>query len=166
MLIIANHAHLQPARTATAWWPDGSADLLLKHLDFCNVDKTVIFPPFACQMDGDIIRANRWAWDQVAQHSDRFIPSGVFFPTGENAKELLNIFKEEGITLAKVHPSVDEHDIADPALEEVYQLAAEYGIVLDYHTGSHGTRLSLARPEKFEDVSFNFPKLRMIFEHL
>jgi predicted TIM-barrel fold metal-dependent hydrolase len=39
-------------------------------------------------------------------------------------------------------------------------------MILDYHTGQHGTRLSLAKPEKFDDVAFDYPELRMVFEHM
>ena len=39
-------------------------------------------------------------------------------------------------------------------------------MVLDYHTGPHGTRLSLSKPEKFDDLAWNHPRLRLVFEHL
>ena len=50
MKIIANHAHLMPENS----WRPGDADLLLRYLDFCGIEKTVVFPPFACQFQHDM----------------------------------------------------------------------------------------------------------------
>jgi predicted TIM-barrel fold metal-dependent hydrolase len=166
MKIIANHAHLMPSSKVDSWWPEGDASMLLEHLDYCGIEKVVIFPPFACQMDDDILKSNKWAWNEVKKHSDRFIAAGILAPTGEKALELLDIFKKEGVKTAKVHPSIDKHDVADPKLDEVYAKAAELGITLDYHTGVHGTPLSMSKPEKFDDIAWRHPKLKLIFEHL
>ena len=166
MKIIANHAHLLPEPNVNDWWPAGGTTLLLKHIDYCGIDQVVVFPPFACQMDNDIIKANRWAWEEVKQHPDRLLAAGVINPVAENAGELLAMFKAEGIKHAKVHPSVDIHDIASPTAEICYKKAEALGIALDYHTGAHGTQLSLSNPEKFDDVAWKYPKLKMIFEHL
>ena len=84
MTIIANHAHLMPPNDGTGWWPEGDANMLLKHLDFCGIDRVVIFPPFANQMDDDMEKANMWALDQVAEHSDRFIAAGTLNPLADN----------------------------------------------------------------------------------
>ena len=66
----------------------------------------------------------------------------------------------------KIHPSIDVHDIADPRLEDFYGRAEGLGIILDYHTGPHGTRLSLASAQKFDDLAWNHSALRLVFEHL
>jgi predicted TIM-barrel fold metal-dependent hydrolase len=117
-------------------------------------------------MDGDLLKANRWAWGEVKKHEDRLIAAGNLFPAADNALELLKVFKEEGIKLAKVHPSLDVHDVSSPKAYECYALAAELGITLDYHTGPHGTRLSLTQPFKFDDIAWDFPELKLVFEHL
>lgn len=166
MHITANHAHLMPPRAADSWWPEGGPDLLLRHLDACGIERVVIFAPFANQTRDDRRAANRWALAQARLHPDRFLAAGNLHPTAPDALELLRFFHAEGIRLAKIHPSIDLHDIADPAARPCYALAEELGIALDYHTGPHGTRLSLATPLKFDDVAHDFPKLILIFEHL
>lgn len=166
MKIIANHAHLMPEPGVKAWWPEGGADMLLAHLDYCEIDQVVVFPPFACQMDNDIIKANRWAWGEVKKHPDRLIPAGILNPIGDNVKQVFSAFDDEGIKLAKIHPSIDLHDISDPQAVPCYELAQKQGITLAYHTGAHGTQLSLSNPEKFDDVAWKYPKLKMIFEHI
>ncbi len=168
MRIIANHAHLMPPHSPgwNNWWPAGDADMLLRHLDFCGIDQAVIFPPFACQCPGGMREANLWALGQVCQHADRFLPAGTIFPLAPDIIEMLDILHAEGVRLVKIHPSVDLHDIADPRAGACYAKAQELGIALDYHTGPHGTRLSLAAPLKFDDLAWDYPRLRLVFEHL
>ncbi len=165
MEIIANHAHLMPEHNNPRW-PDGDADMLLEHLDYCGIDKAVVFPPFATQMNGDRRRANLWAWDQVKAHGDRFIAAGTIAPAADDALDMLDLMHAEGVYLAKVHPSIDLYDVSDPAARDCYAKAAELGILLNFHTGPHGTRLSLAEPTKFDDLLWDFPKLKLLFEHL
>ena len=164
MTIIANHAHLMPGGDGD--WPDGDADMLLKHLDFCGIDKVVIFPPFACQMNDDMEKANMWALDQAIEHSDRFIAAGTLNPLADNAIDVLNTLYEAGVRLIKIHPSIDEHDITDPVADDFYQRAEKLGVTLNYHTGPHDTRLSLTSPYKFDDILWKYPKLKMNFEHI
>lgn len=164
MEIIANHAHLMP-KSNDPDWPAGDSDMLLDHLDFCGIGQAVVFPPFACQMDNDRRLANTWAWDQVKQDSDRFIAAGNLAPAEKDALDLLDLFHSEGIHLAKVHPSIDVYDVSDPAARDCYAKAAELGILLNFHTGPHRTRLSLAEPSKFDDLLWDFPNLRLLFEH-
>jgi uncharacterized protein len=166
MRILANHAHIIPAPQPGDWWPDGSAAKLLRHMDACQVDMAVTFPPFACQVNNDMWQANRWALDEIRPHRDRLIPAGTIFPLAPDACEVMQRLHDQGIRQIKIHPSIDLHDIADPAAQPFYARAQELGMILDYHTGQHGTRLSLARPEKFDDVAFDYPQLRMVFEHM
>ena len=79
---------------------------------------------------------------------------------------MLTILHDKGIRLAEIHPSVDVYDVSDPAAGECYARAEELGIALDFHTGPHGTRLSLATPEKFDDMAWDYPELKLVFEHL
>jgi len=166
MGILANHAHLMPPPVEGGWWPEGGVDLLLKHLDACGIDRAVVFPPFAHQVARGMRGANLWALEAVRKHADRFIPAGCMSPLAEDALEVLRILHDEGVRLVKIHPSVDLHDIAAPEAAQFYAEAEELGMVLDYHTGPHGTRLALATPEKFDDVACNHPKLRLVFEHI
>jgi len=167
MKIIANHAHLMPPPDKSGKsWAKGDADMLLAHLDCCGIDRVVIFPPFACQVGNNMQEANLWALKQVKMHPDRFIPAGTIFPLAKDILELLDILHAEGVRLAKIHPSIDLHDIADPGAGECYAKAEELGIALDYHTGPHGTRLSLVDPVKFDNLAWDYPRLKIVFEHV
>ncbi len=164
-MIVANHAHLRPTPASGTTQIDGSSSALLRHLDFCGIDRAVVFPPFASAFNHDRVAANRWAWQETRRHPDRLIAAGNLCPTAGDALDLLEMFQSEGIRLAKVHPAVDLHDVADPVAETCYARAAELGIALDYHTGVHHARLALTEPVKFDTVAWNHPRLKMIFEH-
>lgn len=164
MTIIANHAHLIPEGEYAD--KEGDPDTLIKRLDSCGVDKTVVFPPFTYQTGGDIKDANMWALEQVEKHSDRFIAAGNMNPIADGAVELLDELYGAGVRLVKIHPSVYVHDIADPAAVDFYKRVEELGIVLCYHTGAHGTRLSYATPFKFDDLAWDYPNIKLIFEHM
>ncbi len=165
-MIIANHAHLMPPRGQGAWWPDGDSDMLLRHLDFCGIDMAVVFPPFACQCEGSMHKANTWAIGEVRKHADRLIPAGTIFPVANDVLEVLDMLNAEGVSLAKIHPSIDLHDVADPNASDCYAKAAALGIALDYHTGPHGTRLSFVEPMKYDNIAWDHPKLKLVFEHV
>jgi uncharacterized protein len=160
--IIANHAHLMPKNS----WREGNAEMLLKHLDHNGIDKVLVFPPFACQKDNNMKEANIWALKQVKAHSDRFLPAGTLFPLAPDALEMLNFLADEGVRLIKIHPAIEVHDISDPKIAPFYAEAERLGMVLDYHTAPHGIRLSLVTPQKFDDIAWDFPNLKMIFEHI
>ena len=147
-------------------WPDGDSQMLLRHLDVCGIDRVVIFPPFACQVEGSMKEANLWAFEEVRKHAYRFIPTGTINPLAKDILEMLGLLHDEGIMLAKIHPSIDLHDVSDPAAGYCYSKAEELGITLDYHTGPHGTRLSLSEPTKFDEIAWDYPNLRLVFEHL
>ena len=166
MAIIANHAHLMPPHGGGEGWPEGDSETLLRHLDACGIDRVVIFPPFACQVGNDMKEANLWALREARKHRDRFIPAGTVFPLADDILEILEILHDEGIKLAKVHPSIEPYDVSDPAAGECYAKAEELGIALDFHTGPHGTRLSLAEPTKFDGIAWDYPNLKLVFEHL
>jgi uncharacterized protein len=166
MQIIANHSHLMPQPGQNAWWLEGGTDLLLRHLDACNIEKTIVFPPFANQMDGSMLRANQWALGEVRLHPDRLFPAGTLFPLAPDALAVLQMLHDQGVHWVKIHPAIDLHDIADPGAIPFYTRAAELGFILDYHTGPHRAPLSYANPEKFDDLAWEYPKLRLVFEHL
>ena len=166
MRMIANHAHLMPPPARSAWWPEGGVELLLRHLDACEIEKAIVFPPFANQMEGSMLRANQWALGEVRLHPDRLIPAGTIFPLAQDALAVLQMLNDLGVHWVKIHPAIDLHDIADPKAIPFYTRAAELGFVLDYHTGPHGAPLAFAKPEKFDHLAWDYPNLRLVFEHL
>lgn len=164
MKIISNHAHIMPDNNDN--WPDGNAEMLINHLDYCEIEQTVIFPPFAMQMDNDMKKCNMWALEQVLKHSDRFIPAATLNPIDKQSIEIMDELYTEGVRLIKIHPSIYKHKITDPAAHDFYARSEELGVILNYHTGPHGTRLADATPYDFDDILWKYPKLKMNFEHI
>lgn len=162
MEIIANHAHLMPPDS----WREGTREMLLEWMDALGISRAVVFPPFACQMCGDMKAANRWAWGQVRPHRDRLIPFATINPTAPDALEVLDMACDEGAKGIKIHPSVERIDLVDPRAMDFYGEAAARGVVLDFHTGVHGSELSHIDPMKFDTILWRFPNVRMVFEHV
>jgi len=162
MRIIANHAHLMPENS----WLPGDTDMLLRYMDSLGIEMAVVFPPFACQVENSMRKANFWAWDEVKKHPDRLIICGTLFPLASDAIELLRILADKGGRIVKIHPSIDLHDVSDPRARPFYAEAERLGMVLDYHTGPHGSRLSFVKPEKYDDIAWDFGGLKFIFEHM
>ena len=165
-MVIANHAHLMPPNGGDGGWPQGDSEMLLRHMDFCGIDRVVVFPPFACRMQNNMKKANLWALKEVRKAKDRFIPAGTIFPLAPDILEMLGILHDEGVRLAKIHPSIDVYDVADPSAAGCYARAEELEIALDFHTGPHGTRLSLTEPVKFDNIGWDHPSLKLVFEHV
>lgn len=139
--------------------------MLLHHMDFCGIDKAVVFPPFACQMNGNMREANLWALRQI-KGQDRLIPFATINPVAPDAKDVLKMVVDQGIAGAKVHPSIDVFDITEPKAMSFYAEAARLKFILDFHTGPHGSKLSLSDPVKFDTIAWEFPELKLIFEHV
>jgi predicted TIM-barrel fold metal-dependent hydrolase len=160
--IYVNHAHLMPPNS----WREGSVSMLLRYMDECGIAKAVVFPPFAVQMStNSVMDANLWALKEIAGE-DRLIPYGAINPVAHDAHEVLKMLVDKGIKGAKVHPSIDVFDITSPTAMRFYYAAAQVGFTLDFHTAIHGSPLALATPEKFDTIAWEFPDLKLIFEHM
>ena len=168
MKIIANHAHLMPnpKKSEMGRWPFGDVSLLMRYLDHNNIEKAVVFPPYACRFKNNTKDANLWAIKQIKKYRDRLIPAGTIFPLASDVIDVLKYLNDEGVKLIKIHPSNELYDVNDSAANSFYEKASELGLILDFHTGPHGTKLSLAKPEKFDEIVWKYPKLSFIFEHL
>jgi len=110
--------------------------------------------------------ANLWGLKQTRKHPDRLIPSGTINPISSDATELLHILKREGVGWIKIHPSIDVHDITSEEITTFYAEAEKLNMVLDYHTGPHFSKLSLCLPEKFDAIAWDFPRVKLVFEHM
>ncbi len=147
-------------------WRKGDAKMLLEWLDVLGVEKAVVFPPFACQMENDMRKANQWAFNETRKHKDRLIVFGTINPVAEDAISILKIAAAEGVKGIKIHPSVDKFDLLDARAMEFYGEASSRNILLDFHTGVHGTEISKVNPVKFDTILWQFPNLTLIFEHV
>ena len=162
MGIFANHAHVKPAEIM----PEATLDHLLRLMEACEVERAVCFAPFTGEArQVGISDPNRWLAEQIEGRPE-LVGFATFDPVAPEALAGLAAARELGLRGVKLHPAVDDFDVTDPRALEFYRAAAELGMVLDFHTGVHASRLRNWEMLKFDDVAWEVPAARLILEHL
>lgn len=163
--IFANHAHLFPKNTK----PNGDIDCLKELLDSCGIEKAVCFSPFWHQMDmyAHTVGQNPCEWlAKEIKNDSRFVGFGtVDFDKG-NLKEQVRKIKDLGLSGIKIHPAAQEVKVDGKELFEVYEEAEEQGLFISFHTGLHWHRISDYSMLLFDEVAYNFPRLKFSMEHI
>ena len=144
-------------------YTDGSVKGLLKHMDKCGVDKSVILPIATKPAQQKII--NSWANEIM---SDRIYPFGSVHPDAEDICEELERIKELGLYGVKLHPDYQNFMAGDEKAYPIYEKCSQLGLPIVFHAGYdplspdkvHG------KPKAFAQVHKDFPKLTMILAHL
>lgn len=161
-MIFANHAHLCPRQKRE----DGDINALMRFMDNLEIDKAVAFAPFADQLRncGVDMNQNEWLAAEI-KGNDRLIGFGTidFEKDIEDDVKRIADFGFRGI---KMHPPYQEFVIDGPDAFRVYSLAEEYGLFISFHAGMHWHRLRDNNVLLFDEVAWNFPKLRFSLEHI
>jgi predicted TIM-barrel fold metal-dependent hydrolase len=163
--IYANHAHLFPKGTK----PNADIDKLKELMSACGIEKAVCFAPFHNQMDMyDVSRGqnpNDWLSNEIKDE-----PSLIGFGTinfeRDDLKEQVKHISELGFKGIKIHPAYQEVKVDSPELFEVYEQAQEENLFLSFHTGLHWHRIRDYQMLLFDEVAYNFPRLRFSMEHM
>ena len=163
--IFANHAHLFPKNTK----PNGDIDCLKALLNECEIEGAVCFSPFWHQMDmyAHTTGQNPCEWIADAlKNEPNLIGFGTVDFDREDLKDQVKKIKELGLHGIKIHPAAQEVKIDSPELFEVYEEAEKQGLFVSFHTGLHWHRIADYRMLLFDEVAYNFPKLRFSMEHI
>lgn len=163
--IFANHAHLFPKNTK----PNGDIDCLKELLDACEIEGAVCFSPFWHQMNmyAHTTGQNPCEWIADALKNEKnLIGFGTIDFDEKNLKDQVKKVADLGLKGLKIHPAAQEVKIDSPALFEVYEEAQEQGLFISFHTGLHWHRISDYQMLLFDEVAYNFPKLRFSMEHI
>ena len=163
--IFANHAHLFPKNTK----PNGDIDCLRELLHACEIEKALCFSPFWHQMDmyAHTTGQNPCEWAaQEIKNDSRFVGFGTINFERTDLKDQVKKIKALGLKGIKIHPAAQEVKIDSPALFEVYEEAQEQGLFISFHTGLHWHRIADYKMLLFDEVAYNFPKLRFSMEHI
>jgi uncharacterized protein len=159
--ILANHAHVFPHAVNQG----GTIERLLELLDACGIDQAICFAPFATQVEAVESQPNAWLARELKKH-DRLYGFGTIDFRRADVKDQVREIADLGFRGLKLHPNIQRFDILSPLALQVYAAAEELGLFITFHTGVHHYRIDHYRVTKFDEVAYNFPKLRMSLEHV
>ena len=161
--IFANHAHVFPEEAK----PGCGIDSLKALMDECSIERAVCFAPFPSQykeynMPGDCIS---WLAGAI-KNDDSLVGFGTIdFDSGDITGQV-NRIADLGFRGIKLHPAYQEFNIMGDKACEVYSAAQENGLFLSFHTGLHWHRIADYQPLLFDEVAWNFPRLKFSMEHV
>lgn len=161
--IFANHAHLFAKNTK----PNADIDKLKELLDACEIEKAVCFAPFTDQLAryGITENSRKWLANEI-KNEPQFVGFGTIDFDEKNLKDQVKETADLGLLGLKIHPAAQELKIDSPELFEVYEEAEEQGLFISFHTGLHWHRIKDYQMLLFDEVAYNFPKLRFSMEHV
>lgn len=161
--IFANHAHLFAKDTK----PNADIDKLKELLDACEIEKAVCFAPFTDQLSRYGITENSRKWlAKEIKNEPQFVGFGTIDFDEKNLKDQVKETADLGLLGLKIHPAAQELKIDSPELFEVYEEAEKQGLFISFHTGLHWHRIKDYQMLLFDEVAYNFPKLRFSMEHM
>ncbi|MBZ0110330.1 MAG: amidohydrolase family protein [Candidatus Scalindua rubra] len=144
-----------------------SPQTLIAQMDEAGISKSVLYA-----VDAPIVYAsNEYVQSLCAQFPDRLMGFASVNPNGANAVERLDkAINERGLLGLKLHPPLQNFFPNDEAVFPIYEKALELKIPVVFHVGTTPfgslSRLSQANPLLIDDVSVEFPELRIMLTHL
>ncbi len=161
-MIFANHAHLFPKVIKET----GDLTSLLKFMDETEIDRAVCFAPFADRMKEAGIDENQNEWlAREIKGNDRLIGFGTIDFDG-NIEDETERIASLGLKGIKLHPPYQEFRIDGEKAFRVYAKAEELGLFISFHSGMHWHRLRDNNVLLFDEVAWNFPRLKFSLEHI
>lgn len=131
--VIDAHAHLGPY--SLFFIPDSSAESMVRVMDRCGVDRTILSSHQAIQHDARA--GNHMTAEAVARFPDRLAGYLVVNPWQDPVAELEHWAGDERFVGIKVHPSLHDYRITAPRYRPVWEFAADAGIPVLTHTTTH-----------------------------
>lgn len=137
-------------------------------MDAAGIDRAVLLPIDCARARGDAVSSN----EQVAELcalSDRFIGFASVDPLKKGAvRELEHAVREMGLKGLKLDAAVQDFDLRDPRVYEVYDAAAGLAIPVLVHTGmswAPQTPLERGQPLLLEEAIRRFTGLNFVLAH-
>lgn len=161
-MIFANHAHVFPEEIR----PNGTVQKLIELMDDCGIDKAVAFAPFSDRFHEGGFEGNPNDWlAKEIKGNDRIVGFGTV-DFEKNLRDEVDRIAELGFKGIKMHPPYQEFVIDGEEAFKVYERAEELGLFISFHAGMHWHRLRDNRVILFDEVAWNFPKLKFSLEHI
>jgi uncharacterized protein len=159
--VIAHHAHVFPESVNAT----GTTDRLLRLMDACAIDAAVCFAPFAHQLDGTGLDAVTWLAGAL-KNQPRLHGFGTVDVRRPDLRDQCRRIADAGFRGIKVHPNAQEFDMLGDVALQLYAAAQDLDLFLTFHSGVHHYRLRHYNVLGFDEIAWNFPKLRISLEHV
>lgn len=172
--VFLNHAHVFPEDV----YPAGALDRLVEVAEQWGIDKVVCFAPIPIPLDSSAIKENPWLAKAAAMDGPGWLaqallkyPQFVGFGTidfgRQDLADQVKRIADLGLRGIKLHPAAQEINVLGEQAFQVYEEAQRQGLPISFHTGPHGFRLRWDNdPLAYDEVSYHFPELRIILEHV
>jgi len=140
---------------------------LLKQMDEAGIERSILYSMYAPV----IYAPHEFIGKVVKKHPDRLTGFASCDPKKPDALDTLKKGVEEyGMKGIKLHPALQDFFPNDKKYFFIYEAAMKWGIPVVFHVGStifgHMARLSQANPLLIDDISCEFPDLRILLTHL
>jgi hypothetical protein len=137
-------------------------------MDVAGVEKAVLLP-VACERAREHSVSSNEQVAELCGISKRFIGFGSVDPLESGApQELERVVKQLGLRGLKLDAALQDFDLNDPRVFEVYECAAALGIPVLHHTGmswAPGSPLEQGQPIRLEKAIRKFPNLNFVLAH-
>ena len=173
--LFLNHAHVFPEDI----YPRGSLPELAQVIERCGIDRVVCFAPIPIPLHSSAIKEQPWL-AKVAKMEDctgwlaealkrypQFVGFGTIDFRRQDLSDQIKRIADLGLRGIKLHPAAQEVNVLGDSALRVYEEAQRQGLPIAFHTGPHGFRLKWdSDPMAFDEISYQFPELRIILEHV
>ena len=109
---------------------DGTVDGLLKNMDRCGIDVSVVVPVLTKPTQFD----NNCKWIKEIE-SDRIVPFGGVHPQSDDYKRDIKHLASLGIKGIKFHAEFQDFVLDEPRMLRIYDCAFENGLIVLHHSG-------------------------------
>lgn len=165
MRVFANHAHLYHKEIR----PNGDLEALKRLMDDAGLDGAVAYAPFNKNGSAQVLspdeNQNLWLAEQIKGQPD-IVGFGTVNFDREDLEDQVKEIAQLGLRGIKLHPQHQVFRINGEKAYRVYGEAERQGLFLSFHTGVHYERIRDSSVLMFDDVAWDFPKLRFSMEHM
>jgi len=137
-------------------------------MDVAGIDRAVLLPIDCARARGDAVSSNEQV-AELCQHSSRFIGFASVDPLKDGAAhELEHAVRKMGLRGLKLDAALQDFELRDPKVYELYEAATGVEIPVLLHTGmswAPGTALERGQPMLLEDAIRRFSKLEFVLAH-
>ena len=105
-------------------------------------------------------------WPRKSAGTIELFGFGTIDPRRDDLPAQVKRVKDLGLVGMKLHPNAKDFDILSPKMLEVYAAAQELGLFITFHSGVHQSRLRETQVIRFDEIPWQFPKLKFSMEHV